>query len=242
MNFSIILNSRGRANLLRNLISNIKDTASRIDEIELLIAIDDDDSQSIALSKEEKPFDITFVIQPRPDSLNTSLTNLGKLAKGKYVFNLNDDLTILTKSWDTIILSKIEEFKKKNSINDDILYIGCSDTSMDKPTGSKYASFPIITKKSIDILGFFMDPVFVGLGADSGLWRIFDSVNRVLYIEDVVLDHFFHSTIFAVMSPDLTAYEMRQNSAKHFVDCTSYPIEEDTSKLKNYIENHEEKN
>lgn len=237
MNFSIILNSRGRPKLLDNMIKSIVNNASRADQLEILVAVDDDDKETIDYSESMKSV-IKFVIQPRPSSLNTSLTNLGLMAEGKYVFNVNDDVQFLTKGWDTIVLNKIANFKSTNAIADDIIYCGVSDNSVDKAKGVPYASFPIISKQAINTIGVFMYPAFVGLGGDSSIWRVYDAIGRVIQIPEVKLDHFYHSSIFAVMTPDLTAHEMRQSSWKTNLDPFTYDVSPEVEKLKEFIKGY----
>jgi len=209
MNFSIILNSRGRISLLFNLLESIYSTASRPEAVEVFLNIDLDDTASVQAGAllEFNFKNVKVQTGERPTNLHKPINEMAKKSKGDYLFALNDDVTFLTQGWDKIILEKSEEFLNRHS--DDIMYAGVSDNSFDKANHQRYASFPIISRPSYEALGYFMPEKFVALGADVFLYRIFESVDRILLIDNVRLDHFYHSTLDAVNSPDETATHMR---------------------------------
>lgn len=238
IDFSFILNSRGRKEGLRNLLESIKETADDISKVEICIRFDNDDIKSLSVITEPRIFpNIRYFVGPRPNSLNESNNFLAANTCGAYIGTVNDDLLMEDSNWDTLTLNKIQEYRNQNSIKDPILMVAWGDNSCDKPPGSKYPSFPVISRETVKILGKFMEEKMVGLGADNLLHRILSnpSVNRVVYIPEIVLNHHGHSSFFQVMTPDQTAKEMRQRSWSAGVDCATFPIEEDVKKLKEYI-------
>ena len=231
MDFSIILNSRGRPQMLFGLIDSIFSTTEDPANTQVLIYVDEDDVDTLnVLGLIEVNFkNVDMTIGPRPYNLHQTMNMLADKSSGSFLFALNDDVVFLTEGWDKIITEAAEQAFSNNG--DKILYIGTADTSVDKVNHKKYSSFPIITKQAKEALGYFVPENFVGLGADVYLYRVFDKLNRVLSIEDIVLDHVFHTTVEKVMNPDLTCLEMRSRTYSNPIDPWSIDIEEDVSKV-----------
>ena len=83
-----------------------------------------------------------------------------------------------TQGWDTDACSLLD-----NSFEDGICYGQTSDTSADKPDDAEYSSFPIISRKGFEALGYFMKEDFVGLGGDSSIYRIYKEVkNKYVFL------------------------------------------------------------
>lgn len=169
----------------------------------------------------------------RPSNLNTSINQMAKLAAGfksKFLWVMNDDATIETDGWDTLLKELyIEEMTRQ----DQIYYLRTADNSIDR--GGEYASFPLLTLEAHNALGYFMSEQFVGLGGDVHLHRVFSSVGRVLDFSVVELDHHAHSTLQGVNSPDETAASMRQNSWSNWIDPFTAPIDEDVARVKEHL-------
>lgn len=240
MNFTLFLNSRGRVAPLANFLESVKKTTKNLKEIEIIIRGDSDDKETLDLFKTLSFRNNTFEFRPligdRPTSLCASFNVMANMGKGKYLFVMNDDVEILTPNWDIIALEKIQAFQKENGIKDDIIFGETSDTSVDKPVGQRYASFPIISKQAVDVLGFFMHEQFVGLGGDSAIQRVYEGAKRIVDLREIQVDHLYHNTVFKVLSPDKTAHEMRMNSNAHALNPFTFDVDKDILKLKNYIE------
>ena len=225
MNFSIILNSRGRPYYLTSLLESIFSKAKEPDLIEVLVKVDDDDRETInTISVLETLYpNLKIIISPRPKNLHVTINELASVSTGDFLFVINDDVLFNTDNWDSIIIKKaLVEFQKNG---DKILYVGVKDTSVDKATDGKYASFPIISRESYQALGYFMSEHFVGLGADVFIYRIFEGVDRVLQVGEVVLDHLLHQTVQQVNNPDLTNFEMRQNTYRNVPNGTPWDLD-----------------
>ena len=226
--FSLFLNSRGRPKELLSLLDSIYNTCHDITQIEILINLDLDDIESQeALLKDytvkQSLFSKIFLIE-RPTNLHKAMNELVKRAKGNYLFVLNDDVVFLTDNWDKIILDETQ------SIKNEVYYIHTTDTSMDKGNGGYYSSFPILTRKAYEKLGYFMDERLVGLGADVCLYRVFNEIGKVKKV-DIILDHIYHNTYERVVNPDLTASEMRKNTYSNYIDCFTMDISEEVRRL-----------
>lgn len=233
MNFSIILNSRGRSGLLLSLLDSIYSKSREPSKVEVLVKFDDDDHDSLRIIPLiESMFDnVKTFVSSRPTNLHVTINELAKSATGDFLFVINDDVDFVTEYWDSIILSKAEQELSKNK--DNILYIAVGDTSIDKACDGKYASFPIITRESYEALGTLMPEVFVGLGGDVFVYRVFNEVDRVLPVNEVVLDHLLHRTLEQINNPDPTNFDMRQNTYAHLY--MGSPWEVDISKEVNLL-------
>tara|TARA_R110000824_G_scaffold280251_2_gene468391 strand:+ start:1178 stop:1909 length:732 start_codon:yes stop_codon:yes gene_type:complete len=228
--FTIILNSRGRFLYLENLLNSIKNTTSNLSDIEVLISCDiDDDSTTIFWQNNSSlwPFAALEFI-PRERNLHIRLNNLARRANGKYIFVLNDDCEILNSNWDAKAYQALEYFP------DNIIYGRTHDGSCDKDKEGEYASFPILSKRAVETVGFFMHERFPGLGGDVAIYRVYNEIGRIIDI-DVSINHLFHNTVEDVVNPDKTAIEMRQITYASANDIWTFDISQEVNNLKEYI-------
>lgn len=245
MNFSLILNTRKRVPLLKSLLESIQRKTHDLSKVEVLIRFDDDDKDTEVFKMVnqarngnlDEKFPFKFYIGPRNRNLHKNINFLAKESKGRFIFVLNDDTEILTNNWDSRALENINSFKVDNNIKDDIIYGFTHDTSVDKATGKNYASFPIISKQAVNVLGFFMHEEFVGLGADAAIFRVYKCIERVVDTK-IALDHIYHNSFQKIMNPDLVAMEMRQYTIQHPVDPDKFDISTNTNKLKSFISSY----
>ena len=223
MKFSLFLNTRQRPPLLENLLRSIDRTFSYTNDIEILLGIDDDDTETknflahldFFLNDINLCSKIDYYSAERPTNLHTKMNALAAQTCGDILFVLNDDVEFLSMNWDIVTVGQLENIK---NIKDNIYYLAVEDTSIDKTTGKNYASFPMLTREAYNALGYFMSEKFVGLGGDVHLWRIFNSVNRVINNYEVILDHVRHNALEKVISPDIVALKMRENTKLNYVD------------------------
>lgn len=231
-NFTIAFNSRKRPILLKAALDSLISNAEDFSQIEIIVRIDDDDIESKTLLES---YGIRHKIGPRPINLDVSQNEVFGLGSGRFLCLWNDDAQMLTKGWDKIAFNKFEEFKVKYGIFDDILYGATRDTSADKM--GNYASFPIISRQHLEILGFVVHKDFVGLGGDAALYNLYSRLpNRVVDLKEVEIAHVLHDTIEKVCKPDDTATTMRQNSAKYFVNPHYFDISKEAKKLNHFIQ------
>ena len=234
MNFSVILNTRKRPMYLDSAIASVIETADNPDLVDFWVRYDNDDELTAQYVKTD-PYNIRkvkFLSGPRPNNLHKELNLLAASSSGQYILVFNDDCVMQTSGWDTHACAFLD-----NSFQDGICYGQTSDTSADKPQGAEYSSFPIISRKAFNALGYLMKEEFVGLGGDSSIYRIYKEVDRVVDLKEIVIDHIFHNTIEKVMSPDETAQQMRENSWRDKVDPFSINIEKDLEKLRKSLYN-----
>ena len=231
IDYSLFLNTRGRVSLLSNLLDSIVNTTYDINQLELLITIDNDDTESIEfLQSFNKIPNIKLIIEPRPSNLHTNINNMAAQSIGDFLFVLNDDVVFLTKYWDKIIKDFYQD--RKN----DIYYLATIDTSIDKTKNVRYPSFPILTRKAYNTLGYFMSEKFVSHGGDVHLWRIFNSVDRILKTP-IILDHVMHDSQHHIeqMRKEKTAKEAIEMTFNNFVNCWDEDITAETQLIQDSV-------
>lgn len=235
MKFSLFLNSRKRPELLKNFLSSVHNTTSNKNDIEVIIRYDEDDDLTHAIVNNNFGLNVRFIRGPRPSNLITSYNEMVKTANGQNLFVCNDDISILTKNWDVIASEKISKYLSVNDITDQIYYCWTTCNSADRDVVSGYCSFPIISKKSTEVLGFFMYEEFKTLGADNSIYRLYKSIKRVIDIKEIEIDHILHKTIEAVISPDEVAIEYRKKFFDNPINPATFDISKEVKILNQYI-------
>lgn len=204
--------------------------------MEVIVRYDDDDEGTHSIAKMQFNLNIKFINGSRPESLHKSFNEIIKLATGENLFVCNDDIQMLTPNWDEIALNKIQEYKKEHNIQDDIYYCKTSCNSVDRYVSKGYCSFPMISKKATEILGFFMYEEFKTIGGDVSIYRVYDQINRVIDLTEIKIDHIFHNSIQAISSKDQTNTEYVKKYYENYIDPFSFDVSKEVQKLKNYID------
>jgi len=236
MKFSLFLNSRGRPDLLKNFLTSVNETTLDKKSIEVIIRYDLDDQETESLASKDFGIETIFIKGPRPENLHVSLNEMARISKGENLFVCNDDIRILTKNWDQIALHKIEKYNINSCNSDGIYYCRTLCNSVDRDVTAGYCSFPIISKKATDILGFFMYEAFKSLGGDSSIFRVYSGVGRVLDLSEIKIDHIFHNSLSAVCSPDKISAEYRHKYFSNPINPMTFDVSKEVGMLKNYID------
>ena len=236
MKFTVFFNSRWRVQQLSKCLQALIDKTNDHSNLEFIVKADDDDEPTINYLKNlQLPFKFGHIVSPRPYSLNASINNMALQASGQYLFHINDDAEIETQDWDVIAWDKIQQFKKENNIKDDIIYGWVEDNSADKDRSANYASFPIVSRQAVHILKMFMPAVFLSHGPDPYIYRIYEAVERVVDMREIVLNHTYHKTIYDVNNPDQTNIDVRKRAMNYNINPQTMSIEKEVKTLKDFI-------
>lgn len=195
LKFSILIPSRYRENQLSLLLESIICLTKNPLDIEILIGIDNDDIESPkAIGKFLSLYsDINLIIfkHPRGNSLVYHYINkLAYSARGKYIITTNNDSMFGSKDWDINCFNRLEQYL---SDKPDGICLGITN-SMDK-TQSRLsypyliADFPLLSKKTVDLMGFFLDPYYVFHTADWDICDLYHKLNRVVDLRDDLIIH-----------------------------------------------------
>jgi len=240
--FSILITTRQRVQMLHNLLASIYRTTSNKNEVEIRVIYDDDDI--ITNNYVKNKFHIEFGNPPRIDTFfhmrrrspdlvndyhNWCSTNF---AQGKYIIFSNDDAIFEMDKWDVLTLDKLLKFEKTHS--DGILY-GIPQDMEKEPNRNEQnwmACFPLISKKVVEVLGFAFDPSFQRDGADWAMAKTFRLIDRVVDLRDTVVIKHLSFRSGRRKKDDLDLYA-------HGLGLTNPPIEISARKnsdiLKEYI-------
>jgi len=244
---SLLMPFRERISLLEQMLESLKNTASNLKNIELLMVVDDDDEIFKAYGKDrflEKYnwLDITISEIKRSEEICNAYWNpIAKTAVGRWLMDINDDSVFKTPGWDEVINTEMS--KRADIIGDDILYGKVDDCYKKGGRDSKncyFSTWAVWSKETTNALGFFYDPcIYVG-GGDHLQGLIFLALNkitgenRVVEMYDVVIDHFAYYT--DQREKDELAVRQEGIWERHRFDTTWEHEMEYAIKLKEYID------
>ncbi len=192
MNFSIVLPSRERPALLRTLLDSIALTTKDIENVEVLIAIDEDDTVNKEFFAQNKwGFVQVFEVKR---SLNFSRDYYNFLARkttGKWIIACNDDATFFTPHWDFIAAKVLNEFVGKGP---NVVH-GWIQDNLGKwraPGHGDYCCFPLFGRDGFEAMGQRVFPDRIPTwGADIWTKKLYDHVERVVHLP-MTIDHACH--------------------------------------------------
>lgn len=236
MDFSLIFATRSRIDLLEGLFKSLAATTTVPSLVEVMPIIDDDDFQTHEsvgkLTRMLPNFRVSFKSRPRSKMLNEDYINWGaRHSNGKYIFILNDDVIFKIPNWDRLSFEKLNSYLADKP--DGVVY-GLTDDGMDQlrvEQKLQYTGFPIISRESLEALGYAMHPSFSSWGADIDLFSVYEGVDRICDLKSEVLA--FH------LSPHTNTRETDEIN-KHVAHISperkgKSSISEDINKIKSYI-------
>lgn len=184
---SLLCPTRERPNRISEMLESIIQTVENPQNVEIFFYIDSDDptkdEYSQTISHTLKKYPIKFKrcqlhIGP-PISISQSWNVLAKLCTGDILMMANDDLVYATKAWDNLI---IEETLKHP---DEIYCMWCNDLS---PLSTQCA-FPIVSRKWVNILGYFTPGIFQFRCNDTWIYNLGKIINRLHYNAHIIIEH-----------------------------------------------------
>ena len=179
---SVLIPTRGRANKLQSLITNIFDTCFDSKRVEVCFYVDEDDLATKSILKEylHSTFNNTVFYKEGPRVMFSDLWNqLIDVAAGDILMICGDDVLFETQNWDQRIR---EEFDK---VGDKILYVNVND----KIQGSDMGAHGFLHRKWVDCLGYITPNMFIYYYSDNWITDISKMINRRVYLEDVIVGH-----------------------------------------------------
>jgi len=233
--FSILTPTRERPLFLRQHLESIAETVKFPQRITVLIAYDDDDSQTkrmIPQLERKFNFKIRWFKRGRSNFINSDYYNwlAGQTSseENDYLFVSADDVRFIAMEWDRIIEAKVEMFCSDKP--DRLVGIGIKDnTPKPKPSLPQFPCFPLVTKESFKHFGFVLHPFVPTWGADYLFYLLYTGAHRYLAIDDRV--YMNHIGIHTKTGPkDATAkhvekvFNQLKMNPKHNVDVAKITI------------------
>jgi glycosyltransferase involved in cell wall biosynthesis len=178
---SILLPTRGRPDQAQRLFESIAEHSDNLEQIEIILRLDDDDTISHAL----EPNLITHkkIIGPRA-SMGTLNTECYQQSSGQIIILLNDDMAVRTPGWDAKIRATHERFA-------DEIYLAYAN---DMIAGELLCHIPILSRKTCEALVRPFPQEYQGGFIDYHLFDIFKRLrhagkDRVIYLNSVEIEH-----------------------------------------------------
>jgi glycosyltransferase involved in cell wall biosynthesis len=182
---SVIIPTRDSVqNLEKLFLDSVAKNTYNINNIELVFVADKDDSETIHFLKNNEFIKslkhVKVIIRKQSNNITKDYYNVGaKQSTGFFVMVGADDIQITTPEYDKI-LEKIKQGIIQEEGHDKKYFL-LVETNSDVAVGEAGACpFPIITRDSIDLLGYFLGPEIIpGWGPDWYIHKIYDTVNKV---------------------------------------------------------------
>lgn len=194
MKFTIVFPTRERVELLKTILNSIKSTVSNERDIEVLIAVDDDDTTTLDYIKTNPGFYfVKWHVVRR--SLNFSRDYYSFLARkgtGKWIIACNDDGRFDTPNWDLLA---------EKTLND---YIGDGPNVVhgwiEDGLGNyrakghgKYCCFPLIGRDGFNALDAVFPARIPTWGADIWIRKLYDNIDRVVELPMTISHNCYHN-------------------------------------------------
>lgn len=139
---SVLIPARGRPLELARCIRSLRDASARDPDIEVLVAIDDDDE-----AFQRSPFtdpSARLLTGPRPATLGAKLNRLAEAARGEILWFIADDYVMDSPGWQ-------EHFRAEVAT----LPGGIGVLYPHDELHDDHASFPLITRRMYETVGYF---------------------------------------------------------------------------------------
>jgi acetolactate synthase small subunit len=180
MKISIIFPTRKRYDLFVKSTNSLIENCSDLNNLEILVAMDDDDVETVQKTKEyiaDKPF-IKLYVSERHfyRNLNLYVNATSKDATGEFLLLWNDDCMMTSKDYDLVM----DKYKNKFVVVNPLV-----TNQTDYCRQENRMLFPIIPKKWIDVTGRWSNS-----GAcDSWVELISNDLNLSVYEDDIQIFH-----------------------------------------------------
>jgi len=178
---SLLLPTRGRPALAERFFRSVVEMSACPSVVEIILYVDDDDTESHRL--DTQGVRVKKIFGPRR-TMGEYNSQCLKRATGDIIILANDDLVIRTKGWD-------EQVRATHRSYPDGIYLAWGN---DLFKGRKISTFPILSRRTCEILVEPYPRAYRGAFIDTHLFDIFKRVEkkapgRVRYLHDVIFDH-----------------------------------------------------
>ena len=179
---SVLVPTRGRPKRLVEMLNSLSETADHIEEVEVILYINDDDTDTLQLELNDWPIKRVIGSQESMGTLNTACL---RESCGDIIILGNDDVIVRTMGWDSKISQAVSRF------SEEVFLIYPNDLHK----GPKFSTFPILSRRTCETIGSPFPSEYQGSFIDLHLFDIFKRLEgrgypRIQYLEDVVFEHF----------------------------------------------------
>ena len=186
--FTIMIPTRKRINHLKLCLESIFSTVSNPNNIEIRLAIDEDDTYTKRQIKSIISSYKNIFIHERNRGVSQADDYFNWMAlrfcKGKYLIGGTDDGLMRTKDWDINSYERLENFLKDKP---DGIVCGILDDGEQKIQKCTWftCDYPVISKVATNVLGFYFDWHFPRYGSDLDITKTYNAINRIVDLRDI---------------------------------------------------------
>ena len=206
---SLILPTRGHPRLVKQLFDSIVNTTSDLNRLEVVLYVDQDDPESLAI---DHPL-LSFTRLTGHGETMGSITRLCyEKCRGKFVMLLNDDMIFRTKNWDVQVLEQFARFPDGVALvyGNDLYY------------GKKMATFPILSRIACDMMGGICPPDYRRHCIDPHILDVFQRLERLghkrsIYLPHVVFEHMHYELGLIMSDPEYIPASDADDQEKYFL-------------------------
>ena len=184
--YSLICPSRSRAERAVEFAESALRTASQPGRLEIMFYLDNDDpelnSYYPSLNSIENRFSDNVRIQiiEGPAVGVPQATNLlAKKSRSDVIMYCSDDQVYISADWDLRLDQEVAKYA------DNIYCMWFNDGWESK----NFCTFPIVSRKWFETLGYFFFPFFEHFFTDTWIWMLAKSVDRAIYIPEILVEH-----------------------------------------------------
>jgi hypothetical protein len=192
--FTIMIPTRHRPVLLNELLKSIYDSTINKDKVEIHVVYDSDDNSTLQYLAGKQtnyipPISTTFHTRERSQNINNDYYNWIALnfATGKYLIAVNDDTLFEMYGWDDRAINVLNKYEELYP--DGIVFGMPEDYERETKRNDNnwMPCFPLISKKAIEVLGYFFDPEMIRDGADWAIAATYKNIDRVVDLRNCII-------------------------------------------------------
>jgi glycosyltransferase involved in cell wall biosynthesis len=176
---SIILPTRGRVNMLKELVDSVVKTASDLSRVEIALRVDEDDQGTIDFVNSITSVDHKVFIGSRHGYFAEYFNDAHSVATGDIFMMCNDDLLFRSPGWDLVV---DEEFSK---YDDKILFLHGREGHHDDNCGD----FGFLHKNWVSATRRYACQYFRVYYLDTWWWDIAQRIGRDVYTPKIFTEH-----------------------------------------------------
>lgn len=151
---SVILPSRGRWESLKRALASL--TAGEDAGVEVIVGLDEDDPDLEAVPELERYPGVRVSVNPFPQSVGALFNLLAKEAAGNWLIPFPNDYTITTVDWAKRLRDAVTT-----------LPLGLGVAYLADQLYRGFSTFPVVSRRTIELNGFFMPEFFPFLFGDT---------------------------------------------------------------------------
>ena len=176
---SVLCPTRGRPFQVQELIDTATRTATYPDQLQFVFYIDGDDKTRHSVQDLQRIDPRVAVITGPRVVLSQMWNECYTLAKADVLMQCGDDIRFRTRGWDTKVLRQFLGYP------DRIVLVHGQDGIQ----GDRIATHGFLHRRWVEVVGYFVPPIFASDYNDMWLTEVADLINRRLYLPQVYTEH-----------------------------------------------------